>query len=530
VQDNNDELPGNGPNGEPDGGANGEADGGAGGGNERSRADRSGARRLAAERSAERAAELFRRGRFADAESELRKAIAVDPSRGELHFNLGLTLEAAGRLDDALRAFRDAVQRIPRRAETRLAEGSVLCRLGRYDEAIAPLESATTLDRRCDPAWARLIEARAGVGKFEDAETSYYLAQQHLERMPLSFVAMGDLQLHRGGHERAAWCFREALRQAPELHRVRSKLGRALAQGGSVDAGLRMYLEELRLHPGDVQTLIECGDLFASQHRIGDAIEKYRRAVELAPTMALPRARLGLILLAVGRVRHARSELETAYALDPSAPLVRTTLAGILLAAPTEESADSDQPPADPASQQPLGSPNASRRSTIDTALRLVREDVAQRKDLLEPSAGDDLLQMCDLLVQCQAPQDAIELLERALAGRFGSLGAADAPLPSDLQLARRLMVLSFAFGQRRQGRGLARTIARLDASATAARDYNFTLDAIELGRLSLACGRLRKAMQTYPHDPALRSLRARLWWEVVSSPVKRVLKAITRG
>lgn len=519
----------------PDGGERGDG----------SRADRPGPRRQSAERAAERAAELFRRGRLAEAEAELRKALAADPGRGELHFNLGLTLEAAGRLDDALRSYRDAALRLPRRAETRLAEGSVLCRLGRHDEAIGPLESATTLDRSSDAAWARLIEARTAVGQFDEAETDYYVAQQNLPRMPLSLVAMGDLQARRELHDRAAWCFREAMGQAPDLPRVRSRLGRALAEGGTVDAGLRMYLEELRLHPGDVQTLIECGDLLAGQHRIGEAIEKYRRAAELNPALAVPHVQLGLILLAIGRSDHARGELETAYAIDPNVPLVRTSLATILLDAAAE---DAEQGVAEPV-------PNRT-----ETALRLLREEVAQRRPVLGRVPVVQVLRLADLFVRCGAGHDAIALLDAALAAQTlparTAADAEDETGPSDAEdhtrrLLRRLMVLCFTFGHRRRGRGIARRLMRTQAERTTGgattsddadadripegadpRDAeaavcisNLVLDAIDCRRYAVAAGRLRSAMRRFPHDPALRSLRARLWWARLCDLVGRSVR-----
>ena len=50
-----------------------------------------------AETHADRAFEMYERGRWAEAEAELRKAIELNPDHAEWHFNLGLTQEAAGR-------------------------------------------------------------------------------------------------------------------------------------------------------------------------------------------------------------------------------------------------------------------------------------------------------------------------------------------------------------------------------------------------------------------------------------------------
>src|SRR5262245_32787790 len=168
------------------------------------------------ERHAQRAAEHFRRGRLADAEAELRKALAGNPDRGDWHFNLGLTLDAAGRLDEAVEAFREAAQRLPRRAEARLAEATVLCRLDRWADALPALEAACTLDPSCEQAWARRIEALASLDRRDDAETVYYVAQQRLDSMPLCLVAMGEAQHEWRNYERAAWCFREAIALGPE--------------------------------------------------------------------------------------------------------------------------------------------------------------------------------------------------------------------------------------------------------------------------------------------------------------------------
>ena len=46
-----------------------------------------------AEQFADRALDMYERGRWAEAEVELRKALQIDPDQGDWHFNLGLTLE-----------------------------------------------------------------------------------------------------------------------------------------------------------------------------------------------------------------------------------------------------------------------------------------------------------------------------------------------------------------------------------------------------------------------------------------------------
>ena len=61
-----------------------------------------------AEQFADRALDMYERGKWADAEVELRKALEIDPDQGDWHFNLGLTLERVGRDAESLSSFEQA--------------------------------------------------------------------------------------------------------------------------------------------------------------------------------------------------------------------------------------------------------------------------------------------------------------------------------------------------------------------------------------------------------------------------------------
>src|SRR5688572_30376168 len=63
-----------------------------------------------AEQHVEKAHEAYEAGRWDEAESELRRALAVNPSHPEWLFNLGLTLSAAGRVSDAAEAFQSSFE------------------------------------------------------------------------------------------------------------------------------------------------------------------------------------------------------------------------------------------------------------------------------------------------------------------------------------------------------------------------------------------------------------------------------------
>src|SRR5690606_33140021 len=112
-----------------------------------------------AESHADRAFEMYERGRWAEAESELRKALSLNPDQAEWHFNLGLTLEAAGRDADALTSYERAAELMPGQAEPLVAAGITANRLELYEKAASCFAEALRIDPSNEAAYANKIDS-----------------------------------------------------------------------------------------------------------------------------------------------------------------------------------------------------------------------------------------------------------------------------------------------------------------------------------------------------------------------------------
>jgi tetratricopeptide (TPR) repeat protein len=187
-----------------------------------------------AEQLAEKARELFQKGRLKEAEACLREAIELEPERGSWRMNLGVTLQALGRTDEALRCFEMACQRSPDHAEPRIAAAIAAAALERWKLALKWAEEATQRKPDIDAAWAVRIESLRRLGRREDASLAFYLAQQHLDAAPSTLQAMAEVLLEEGKTERAAWSLREALRLEPSLARVRVRLAQIAADSEKI--------------------------------------------------------------------------------------------------------------------------------------------------------------------------------------------------------------------------------------------------------------------------------------------------------
>jgi len=349
---------------------------------------------MGAEDHVNRALEHYERGRWADAEAELRKALAAEPDRGEWQFNLGLTLEAAGRPAEALDCYRRAGELMPEEADPLVAAGTVANRLGRHEEAAGLLERAVSRRREDDTAYAIWIDSLVCLDRLDEAETVFHLANQSLEECPRSLAAVAEVLIRRRNWRRAEWCLREALRLEPSLPRVRARLGAVVAEQGGVERAVQLYLRELRDDPGAIDTQLDYGDLLVRLGRLAEAAERYRRVLELEPANVDAHRGLGRTAVLTGRFDLALLEFELVAKLDPPAREIRLDLAEVLLSL--------DRP--------------------ADAAAHLREES-----ELLEAGeCATDLCRLGILLLRAGEAQRAIPLLEQVVRERTAALGASN--------------------------------------------------------------------------------------------------------
>jgi tetratricopeptide (TPR) repeat protein len=440
-----------------------------------------------AEEHADRALEMYERGRWAEAEAELRKAIALNPDQPEWHFNLGLTLEASERDAEAMTCFERAVDLMPGQLDPLLAAGIVANRLGKFERAIELLQRGLRVDARCELAYAHLIESHVRLGRHEDAEITFYLAQQALEeRSPHCLAMIAESLIQRREYDRAEWCLWQALRLDPAIGRLRARLGAVYAATGRPRRALQMFLRDLRDDPGSIDTLLEYGEALVDLGRLPEAAEKFRRVLELEPANVDAHFRLGEIALKAGRFEQAHLEFELVLKLDPQFPQVRAALAEALL-----------------------------RRDRVERARSFLREEL----DLLQAAEqpGDDridLRRFGALLLDAGLPADAADVLGQAMG--------TDGECPD---LLRKLALARFRAGDRKAGVAASRRVLKLDPRCVASM-HNLALAALERGRLRSAAGWIDRGRHVDRHDDGLRRLQVRMYLAWVGRTLRRLFGA----
>ncbi len=140
-------------------------------------------------------------------------------------------------------------------------------------------------------------------------------------------AALGEQWLRVGDHERARNTFEAALRENPNLGRVRLALGRFALDDGEPRTAVRLLEPALAQAPQDPRVLRVLGDAHRESGSHGRAVELYERSLPLqAPDPGLLNA-LSWSLAASGDGTRAIPYLEQSLRLDPEQPEVQELLA-----------------------------------------------------------------------------------------------------------------------------------------------------------------------------------------------------------
>ncbi len=445
-----------------------------------------------AEQFADRALEMFERGKWADAEAELRKALEIDPDQGDWHFNLGITLERVGRDAEALSSFEQASRLLEDVVGPQLAAGATCLRLARYSDAIRWFERVLTLDATIEHAWAMLVDAHASNEDHDSAETSFYMAQDALgEQGAHVLVAMSGSLLARGLGDRAVWCANEAIKIDSEIEGGRLRLAGGLVATGQNQRASQILLQELRDDPGNVPALLLHADVLEESGRTSEAFICIHRVLELEPANIDAHIRAGQFALNEDRFEEAFLAWGLVRRLHPSHPTAGLRLGQTLLA---------------------MDRPSAARP--------YLQEYLEQMQDTSTPEpTAEEKLYISELLLSAGEPvlcATQLELLRTTL----------DDANPLKITCLRLLAVAFFASGRIDDGASVSRKVLRLDATCIASM-HNLALASVKNNRYRSAWGWVKRGLLQDPLDNDLRRLRSRLIWESIGKFFTRLTNRV---
>lgn len=459
-----------------------------------------------AESHVERAHEHYEHGRWEEAELELREALSLNPYRPEWHFNLGLTLEAAGRYEEAVKAFRDCHDLDSDDPQVALAVGVNLLRGNECRAAIGWLDKAHRLDGSNPTPLVMRIEAHTRLGEHDQAEVMFYLSQQIEPNNAEALSAMAESLLARTLIDKAIWCLREAASNDPNLPGVHSKLARAYRATGRHERARQLFLRELRQDPGDIDTLLDLGELLIDMNRLTESGEKFRRVLEIEPDNAEAHFRLAEIAEREHNPQSALEHFDVVLRLDPAFPGARRRLARMLLM--NRRSAT----PVRLRDRRAAGLGGGIREQVHE----LLDEELAQLSRRMDAQSHTDdrpdrgeITELAQTLLDAHRPEDARRVLGTLIAANSHDVDALHLYAVACFKVAGSVSRQE-SRRMRAEGVEVSRSVLKLDPRFVPAM-HNLAVAHVHEGQLRRARYWVAQGLRADPDDSALKRLRLRL-------------------
>lgn len=248
---------------------------------------------------------LRERGAWEEAIDALDQAYAANPKEPTILLNRGRVRQDIGQSELAIRDFRAALELDTACLETRLSLGEMLDAEGAQDEALAILQPA--LAHAADNAWFT-AQVHWAIAQALHHQHRLNEAEQHLREAvrldpayPGAHSNLGNVLRDQGRLNEALACHQKALMLKPDLPGFHNNLGSVLRDLGRLPEAEAAYREALRLQPNDANTWNTLGNLLQECNH-EEAIQAYRRALEIKPDDLAPHFNIAFSLFATGEL------------------------------------------------------------------------------------------------------------------------------------------------------------------------------------------------------------------------------------
>lgn len=224
----------------------------------------------------------LQKGQTSAAFDDFSRAVALAPSRQDLHHHRGEAARLLERWPDAAESYESALKAGSTRPATLRGLGVARLALRQADQAVAALDRAVAADASDAAAWLKLAEARSLAGNTARAVEAASRACALAPREAAAHNNLGVLQLAAGEAEAAVTSVRRAVDLAPENIAYRGNLAAACRQAGQFDAALEIY-DAIPAPAASAGLHAARASLLEYMNRTSEAADAAARALELDP-------------------------------------------------------------------------------------------------------------------------------------------------------------------------------------------------------------------------------------------------------
>lgn len=222
--------------------------------------------------------ELAQQGRYVEANEELQRAVAVDPSNDQAFYNLGLINIELQKFGIAEEEIKKAIRLNGKVVGYYERLGSVLIRLEKWSEAKEVLERATRIDPSSFRSYYKLAQVAEQLDDPQQALFQYTEAIRKGPRFFEAYAALGRLYIDVGYPEHALQVIKSGQQvvqpNSEEEANLHQLLGTVYQQKRDFERAIAEFRRALEIVPGMPEALFSLGWLYSLRNE-PEAARKY---------------------------------------------------------------------------------------------------------------------------------------------------------------------------------------------------------------------------------------------------------------
>lgn len=277
---------------------------------------------------------LIERGRFDEAEAEIKPVFQRDPHNARALLGLARLASARGQTREGLEYLRQSIPYAPDVKASYALLATLEQRSGNPVAAEAAFRQAAQLPEAPvwpDPFLVEINQLRAGLAAMADNAESWLkqgdvtnaiaLMQQAVTQYPArlqGWLVFGKALSQAGQLVEAERALRQAVRIEPDSVAARTELGSALFAEAKYGEAEASYREAIRINPNLAEAWFNLGLCLMNQRDSAHAIEAFQNAARFKPDLTYAYIRWGQALGRLQRVPEAIEQMQHALQLSPT--------------------------------------------------------------------------------------------------------------------------------------------------------------------------------------------------------------------
>jgi Flp pilus assembly protein TadD len=243
---------------------------------------------------------LFRQGNALDGEQLIRLAIRLNPQNIRARNNLASMLKDLGRLQESSAEFQQLYVLAPEDSGVCANLATVLNELGQYQDALR--FSVEAISKA--PQWGHthLVHGLVlkNTGDLQGAQESVQQALKLEPGNPEFNSNLSSIFLEQEEYEEAERAARASLAVEPDRADAHHNLGIALARQYAEVEAIRHLNRAIELAPRNAKAYCDLATSICDQGRLDEALELYKQAQTINPTLGIARFGLAILQLTKG--------------------------------------------------------------------------------------------------------------------------------------------------------------------------------------------------------------------------------------